>query len=115
MYNLGKLYLKGRGVARNDAKAREWYQKAVEGGSAEGMVRLGWLYSGSRDYAQALQWYQKAAEVGDPDAAVSAGRLYEKGPAMVRDYAQARRWYQKAAARRGYTEAKRALLRLRSK
>ena len=32
---LGSIYLEGKGVAQNDAKAFEWYHKAAEQGLAE--------------------------------------------------------------------------------
>ena len=32
MTNLGLLYANGRGVQKDDAKARQWYEKAAAGG-----------------------------------------------------------------------------------
>ena len=32
MYNLGSLFEEGQGVTKDLAKAREWYQKAVDSG-----------------------------------------------------------------------------------
>ena len=34
-YNIGIMYLKGRGTSQNPQKAMEWYQKAAEQGLPE--------------------------------------------------------------------------------
>jgi uncharacterized protein len=68
MNNLGWPYRNGWGVAQDYDKAREWYQKAADAGSAMAMNNLGWLYMNGRgvpqDYGKALQCYQKAADAG---------------------------------------------------
>jgi uncharacterized protein len=65
MVKLGMLYVTGKGVAQDYAKAHEWYEKAADMGNADAMVKLGWLYENGRgvalDYAQAHEWYEKAA------------------------------------------------------
>jgi TPR repeat protein len=37
MNNLGELYYYGHGVTRDYGKAREWYQKAADGGNTNAM------------------------------------------------------------------------------
>ena len=59
-----------RGRPRSDyAKAREWFEKATDKGSAEAMTSLRLLYSQGRsvtqDYGMAREWFKKAAEKGD--------------------------------------------------
>ena len=44
MAGLGWLYQSGRGVPRDYATAREWYEKAAAKGNGAGMANLGWLY-----------------------------------------------------------------------
>jgi TPR repeat protein len=46
--NLGDFYEE----ARDYAKAREWYEKAAEGGDARAMFFLGWLYYLGRGVAR---------------------------------------------------------------
>jgi hypothetical protein len=101
MYDLGRLYEKGLGVAQDYAQARKWFQKAVEAGNYHAMDNLGWLYQHgwgvTQDYAQARQWYQRAAEAGNATAMANLGMLYRDGLGVAQDYGQARQWYQKAA------------------
>ena len=59
MSNLGALYHNGEGVARDYAKAREWFEKAAEKGDADAKVYLEKLSiteaAGAGHYAEALQ------------------------------------------------------------
>ncbi|MGI9403386.1 MAG: tetratricopeptide repeat protein [Hyphomicrobium sp.] len=47
-FNLGLMYGEGRGVARDDAKARAWFQKAAEQGDVKAQLKLGLMYAGAR-------------------------------------------------------------------
>ncbi len=47
-YKLGFLYASGDGVKQDNAKAKELYQKACDGGSAEGCVSLEMLNSANK-------------------------------------------------------------------
>jgi TPR repeat protein len=40
MVNLGLLYHNGEGVARDDAKSREWFQKAADAGNTNAKKAL---------------------------------------------------------------------------
>jgi TPR repeat protein len=102
MYNLGRLYQYGNGVAQDYALTYQWYQKAAAAGNADAMNNLGSLYEYGRgvakDYRKAREWYQKAADTGDAEAMHNLGRSYEYGKGVAQDYGKAREWYQKAAA-----------------
>ena len=69
MTNLGLLYQNGQGVPQDYVKAREWYEKAADKGSAFAMTNLGLLYQNGRgvpqDYGKARKWYEKAADKGN--------------------------------------------------
>ncbi|MGH8710693.1 MAG: tetratricopeptide repeat protein, partial [Burkholderiales bacterium] len=43
-FNLGYMYSKGRGVAKDDAEAVKWYRKAAEQGLATAQFNLGLKY-----------------------------------------------------------------------
>jgi hypothetical protein len=64
MLRLGMLYEAGRGVERDYAEARRWYEKAAGLGDWPAMMSLGRLYDRGlgvpKDAAQARAWYQKA-------------------------------------------------------
>ena len=51
-------------AARNDAKARQWFLKAVDQGVAEAQAMLGVIYANGRgvrqNFAAAAKWFDKA-------------------------------------------------------
>ena len=59
-HNLGFMYEKGYGVARNPAMAASWYRKAADQGNPLGQLALGRLYyEGAglqRDLVEAYKW-----------------------------------------------------------
>jgi TPR repeat protein len=94
---LGLLYEEGFGVAQDYARAREWYEKAIDKGDARAMRNLGTLYFNGHDYAKAREWYEKAADKGDASAMSRLGLLYREGFGVAQDYGKAREWYEKSA------------------
>ena len=54
MNNLGVIYDKGQGVAKDYGKAREWYQRAAEAGDTNAMDNMGWLYQNGRGGARTM-------------------------------------------------------------
>ena len=83
-HNLGVMYEKGLGVAKDDVQAVQWYRKAADQGHAEAQYNLGFMYAQGRgvaqDYAQAVQWYRKAADQGLVQAQINLGGMYEQRP-----------------------------------
>jgi hypothetical protein len=73
MANLGSLYRDGRGVTKDYAQAKTWYEKSANLGRTFGMMRLGDLYLQGlgvpKDPAQARKWYEMAQAAGDTTAA----------------------------------------------
>lgn len=71
-FGLARMYYNGDGVAKDDAKAAEWYQKAAEQGNAFAQYKLGEMYNKgegvTQDTAKAIEWWKKAA-AQDNDAA----------------------------------------------
>ena len=103
LYNIGRRYYNGDGVAQDYAKAIEWFRQAAEQGYATAQNNLGdCYYDGqgvTQDYAQAVSWYRKAAEQGDAAAQFRLGFCYEYGRGVSKDYTQAVSWYRKATER----------------
>jgi TPR repeat protein len=101
MQNLGVLYRDGVGVGQNDAKAREWFEKAADKGNGSAMSNLGVLYENgqgvAQDFGKAREWFEKAAEKGNASAMAYLGVLYQGGRGVAQDDAKAREWYEKAA------------------
>ncbi|MFH2099754.1 MAG: tetratricopeptide repeat protein, partial [Pseudomonadota bacterium] len=103
MFLMGSACQDGLGMDRDEAAARQWYEKSALMGDTLAMGNLGWMFhhgrGGPRDLEAARQWYGKAAEAGDAAGMMNLGFLYEKGLGVDRDEAQAVRWYSEAAER----------------
>jgi len=80
-YRVARLYHRGLGVARDDARAAAWYLEAARRGHAK----------------QAVRWYTKAAEQGRAVAQANLAGMYAEARGVERDLGVAARWYRKAA------------------
>jgi len=82
-YNLGVLYVEGRGVARNPVQARSWFLRAAEKNHAEAQYNLGHMsLSGlavEKDMDSALEWWRRSAEAGYAQAQFNFGRALYLG------------------------------------
>jgi hypothetical protein len=102
---LGHLYLDGRGVSRDVARAYAWYLRAAEKGHERAMSLAGRCceegWGTPRDLTAAAQWYQRSAQAGyfrgqynwasvllgagrDAEAAEWFGRAAAGGPPSMR-------------------------------
>jgi hypothetical protein len=76
---LGDLLASGRGVARDDAEARAWYERAGKQFDADAQAKLGEMYAGglgvSRDANLAYVWFAAAARNGNAAARGQQERL----------------------------------------
>ncbi len=113
---LGQMYLQGKAVPQNYAKARAYLEKAARQGHAAAQLQLGIMHSlglgGPRDWKQARTWWEKSAGQGNAMAQFLLGLMFERGIDAVRqDYAEAVRWYRESASQ-GYAKAQTALGRM---
>lgn len=64
-YNLGNVYLNGKGVEKDEAQAAMWVRKAAEQGLSDAQVLSGDMYQSGqgveRDRVQAWAWFDTAA------------------------------------------------------
>ena len=101
LYNIGRRYYNGDGVAQDYAKAIDCFRQAAEQGFTPAQYFLGECYYYGRgvtqDYTQAVSWYRKATERGNAKAQNNLGNCYYYGKGLTKDYAQAVYWYRKAA------------------
>ena len=69
-YNLGIMYLNGRGVARDAKEASAWFRKAADAGDKLAQCNLGALYEQglgvTQDSSQALKWFLASASMAIP-------------------------------------------------
>ncbi len=69
---LGYIYLKGRGVPKDDNQAVAWYRKAADQGDAEAQFNLGFMYFNgrgvSKDGMLAYFWFLLSSTQGYANA-----------------------------------------------
>ena len=101
-FNLALLYANGQGMPKDDAQARQWYEKAAAQGHAEAQVNLGILLvyarGGPQDYKMAVYWLRLSANQGNDLAQRKLGLMYERGDGVQQDYVRAYMWYSLGAA-----------------
>jgi uncharacterized protein len=121
---IGHLYLSGKGVEQDFAKAKYWYIKVINQKGADAKIVahanfvMGMLYStgkgGKHSYKTAIQHFQLAAKQGYTDAHINIGLIYAKGLGVGRDYRKALYWWQ-LAAEKGHPTAPGYVLQLKKK
>ena len=89
-------------MAKDDAHAVIWIQKAADQGYAEAQEKLGEMYARGRgglakDDAQAVSLFRKAAEQGFAQAQFTLGWAYDTGDGVPVDIIEGERWLRKAA------------------
>ncbi len=110
---LGNVYAKGEGAAKNLKDAAKWYAKAAEQGNLEAQLGLGAIYIKGqgvpKDSREAAKWYLKAAEQGNADAQCQVARMHMAGAGVPKDDVEAYKWSSVAAAQ-GNPAAKTVLM-----
>lgn len=99
---MGRMFETGTGVARDLARAYEWYRLAAQvGHNADAQYRLAQMFYDGRgvlqDYGTAVDWYLKAARGGHPVAQFLVGRMYRDGWGVDADPVEALTWLSLAA------------------
>jgi TPR repeat protein len=73
------MYADGQGIAKDEAKAAAFYQKACDGASTNACARLASIYEFGtgvgRDSKRAIELYQIACKANDQASCVAATRL----------------------------------------
>lgn len=115
-YEVGNMYLRGRGVERNGKAAYEWFSKAADQGHVRAQYKVGYLYfkgeGVDKDPNKALKWIRRAADQDYAPAQFYLGKMYSTGVGVARDYEQAWTWFSKAEAQ-NYHPAKGELANLK--
>jgi uncharacterized protein len=97
-YELGRIYLYGRGIPADYVKALLWESKAAEQGDPRAQRDLAFMYERGfgvpADPAKAADWNRKAAAQGQADAQLELARRAAQQP----DCSEAIRQYKEAAA-----------------
>lgn len=99
-YDVGAMYEKGNGVARDEVKAFEWYLKSAEQGNDKAAYKVGFMYlrgkGVKRNYKQAFKWLNTSADQNNVRAYYYLGTMYEKGNGVSKNLQTAVNWYTRA-------------------
>jgi len=108
LYNLGVLYLQGKGVKRDYAKAVSLFTKAAQKGDADAMYNLGVMYDQGmgvgKDIAKAVGFFRQAAQKGVANAKLNLGVAYYYGEGVEQNVRKAYQLWSEAAEK-GVREA----------
>lgn len=86
-FNLGQAYKLGRGVARNEQIAQDYYRKAATRGHAPAQEKLGLtLYAQAATRAEGLRWLEQAAKNKQPRAQYVLGVAYFNGDPVPKNW-----------------------------
>jgi len=103
-YNLGLLYLLGRGVEHSEVAAMAYLRQAVARQRIpQADVRIGLYHYRQKEIVEAGRWFREAAQDNDPVGAYYVGRMLVESK---RDYREAMTWLDKAAGRRNADAAR---------
>ena len=99
--DLGEMYYKGKGVARDFHEALKWFRKAGKKKDLKSLFYLGYMYhfgqGVTRSNKKAAKWFKKAAELGHLPSQLMLGGLYHYSTEGMRNDAKALKWYTRAA------------------
>jgi TPR repeat protein len=91
----------GKGVTKDEAKARQLFETAAKVNNLEAETRLGEMMidgrGGPQDWKNALEWITKAAQAGYAPAESDLGLMYHQPVATSYDASQSYAWCKKAA------------------
>lgn len=110
---LGRMYAEELGVARDDKRAYELFEKAANAGHAGAQGMVGMFYAqgrggAMRDNAKSVEWTRKAAENGDPLSQYMMGVRAIDGLGVPKSPDDAVAWFG-GAAEQNYALAQYAL------
>jgi len=90
-YSIGCAYDRGRGVERNEEKARHYWELAAMRGNIIARHNLACLEGKSKNFEKALKHLMIAVRSGDVESLKKIGWLYSNGHATKEDYGTALR------------------------
>jgi uncharacterized protein len=97
-FNLGLMFEFGKGVAKDEMKALEWFLKSADQGHAGAQFSLGWMFANgngvAKDEMRAFEWYLKSADQGHSDAQCNLGRMFANGIGVKQNYDEAAKFFQ---------------------
>lgn len=97
---VGKMYLEGKGVPKDPAKALSYLQRAADQGNAAAQAGLGYLFAKgiavAKNDEMAREWFRKSAEQGYAKGELNYGQFLRAGLGGEKDSAKGIEWINKA-------------------
>lgn len=97
LYEIGDIYLYGRGVEKDFGKAFEWFEKSAKKGNGLALYQIGYMYFNGKgvekDFGKAFEWFKKSAEQGFAPAQYNLGLIYASKGKLE----EAFEWFKRAA------------------
>ena len=96
---LGRMYLMGQGVSKDNDQASKWFEVSAAQGNADAQFMLGSMYLlPQKDVAKGVNLLRLSADQGNQDAQYLLVKAYVHGlPSLPRDPVQAELWLTLAA------------------
>lgn len=95
-YNMGVMYLTGKGVSKNQSQGVKYLRKAADRGHTKAASTIGAMYlqgqAVTRNAGQARRYLTKAAQKGDAQSMLYLSLMYNRGDGVKQDKAQAYQW-----------------------
>ena len=96
---LGFMYAKGQGVAKDESRAVAHFSKACDAGDPKGCAYLGAMYADgqgvAKDESRAVALYSKACDAGEGHACSYLGQCYRYGSGVGMDSEKAKQFLSK--------------------
>ncbi|MFC3713132.1 SPOR domain-containing protein [Sphingoaurantiacus capsulatus] len=87
LFNLGQAYKLGRGVAKNENIALDYYRKAATRGHPPAQEKLGiTLYTAADTKTEGMRWLEQAAKAGQARAQYVLGVAHFNGEAAAKNW-----------------------------
>ena len=93
-HSIGLCYYEGRGVERDEMKAKHYWELAAMGGNTSARYNLGIFEERAENYNRALKHYMISVGSGSNDALKRIKQMFSNGHATKDDYSKALLSYQ---------------------
>jgi hypothetical protein len=98
--NLGLMYYRGEGVAKDLNRAAELYKRACDAGGSGGCLNLGLMYlrgeSVPKDPNRAADLFKRSCDENLAQACTNLGLMYARGENLTQDFNRAATFYTRA-------------------
>jgi TPR repeat protein len=99
-HDLGLMYFKGEGVAKDQNRAAGLFKRACDAGGTGGCLDLGEMYSRGegvpKDLNRAADFFKRACDAGGAPGCTDLGRMYHHGEGVAQDFNRAADLFKKA-------------------